>query len=46
MCCGKVVPAEALKEAGKVTDRVECLQGIFKIPVYLKNYVIQRITLF
>lgn len=42
MCCGKAVSTEALKEAEKVADRAECLQGILKIPVYLKNYIILR----
>lgn len=35
MCCGKTVSAEGLKDAGKVVDRVECLQGILKTPVYV-----------
>lgn len=33
MCCGKTVSAEALTEAGKVTESIERLRGILKIPV-------------
>lgn len=40
-CC-KTILDEASKKAGKVTGRFECLQGILKDSIYLKNYVILR----